>query len=69
MLCVIVLFLPWPVDLWEGELISLGASPITAGDVEVGLLVKLSAFLETLHWPAAAMNLGGGGVSFVEILV
>ena len=57
-------FLLGPVDLWEGEWISLGASPIAAGDVEVwsysvGLLVKLSAFLETLHWPAAAaMNLG-----------
>ena len=66
-------FLTGPVDLWECEWISLGASPITAGDVEVwpysvGLLVKLSAFLGTLHWPAAAMNWGGGGVCFVEIL-
>ena len=69
-----VFLLPGSVDLWEGEWISLGASPITAGDVEVwaysvGLLVKLSAFLGTLHWPAAALNLGGGGVSFVEILI
>ena len=58
--------LPGLVDLWEGEWISLGASPITAGDVEVwpysvGLLVELSAFLGTMHWPAAAMHFGGGG--------
>ena len=67
-------FLPGPVGLWKGEWISLGASPTTAGDVEVwphsvGLLVKLSAFLGTLHWLAAAVNLGGGGGSFVEILI
>ena len=67
-------FLPGPVDLWEGEWISLGASPITADDVEVwpysvGLLFKLSTFLGTLHWPAAGVDLGSGGVSFVEILM
>ena len=73
---VIVLFFPMPVDLWEGEWISLGASPVTAGDVEVWphfvcLLVKLSASLGTLQWPAAAaaVNSEGGAASFVEILI
>ena len=30
---------------------------------------KASAFLGTLHWPAAAGDLGVGGVSFVELLI
>ena len=27
------------------------------------------AFLSSLHWPAAGADLGGGGVSFVEMLI
>ena len=49
-------FLPGPVDLWGGEWVSLSVSGITADDVRVwpysvSLLVKISAFLGTLHWP------------------
>ena len=29
----------------------------------------MSAFLGTLHWPAGAVDLGVGGVSFVEMLI
>ena len=64
-------FLPGPVDLWGGEWVSFGVSCVTADDVRVwlysvSLLVKVSAFLGTLHWPVAAADLGVGGVS-VEI--
>ena len=74
MLFVILLFLPGPVDLWGGEWVSFGVSSVTADDVRVwpysvSLLVKVSAFLGTLHWPVAADDLGVGGVSFVEILI
>ena len=51
-------FLPGPVDLWEGEWISLQV-----------FVVKLVAFLGTLQWPAAGADLLGGGVSFVGILI
>ena len=49
-------------------------SGITVEDVRVwpysvSLLVKVSAFLGTLHWPAGAVDLGVGGVSFVELLI
>ena len=49
-----------------------GTSLVTADDVEVwpysvGLSVKLKTFLGTLHWPVAEADLGGGGISFVEI--
>ena len=67
-------FLPGPVGLWSGEWISFGVSSITVEDVRVwpysvSLLVKVSAFLGTLHWPVAADDLGVGGVSFVELLI
>ena len=66
--------LPGPVDLWSGEWVSFGVSGITVEDVRVwpysvSLLVKISAFLGTLHWPVAAGDLGVGGVSFVELLI
>ena len=67
-------FLPGPVGLWSGEWVSFGVSGITVEDVRVwpytvSLLVKVSAFLGTLHWPAGAVEFGVGGVSFVEVLI
>ena len=67
-------FLHGPACLWSGEWVSFGVSGITVEDVRVwpysvSLLVKISAFLGTLHWPVAADDLGVGGVSFVEILI
>ena len=67
-------FLPGPVGIWGGDWVSFGVSGITAEDVRVwphsvSLLVKMSAFLGTLHWPAGAVDLGVGGVSFVELLI
>ena len=67
-------FLPGPVGIWDGDWVSFGVSGITAEDVRVwpysvSLLVKMSAFLGTLHWPAGAVEFGVGGVSFVEMLI
>ena len=66
--------MPGPVDLWSGEWISFGVRGISVEDVRVwpysvSLLVKISAFLGTLHWPVAVGDLGVGGVSFVEMLI
>ena len=67
-------FLLGPVGIWGGDWVSFAVSGITVDDVRVwpysvSLLVKLSAFLGTLHWPVAADDLGLGGVSFVELLI
>ena len=67
-------FLPGAVGLWSGEWVSFGVCSITVEDVRVwsytvSHLVKISAFLGSLHWPAAAGDLGVGGVSFVELLI
>ena len=67
-------FLPGPAGTWVGEWVALPAAPVTAEDVEtwpysVGILVKLVAFLGSLHWLAAGADLGVGGVSWVEMLI
>ena len=67
-------FLPGPVGIWDGSWISFGVSCVTAEDVRlwpcsVSLLVKVLAFLGTLHWPAGDVEFGVGGVSFVELLI
>ena len=63
MLFVTLLFLPGPVGIWDGGWVSFGINGITADDVRVwpysvSLLVKISAFLGTLHWPAGAVEFG-----------
>ena len=60
-------FLPGPVGIWDGNWVSFGVSSITAEDVRVwpcsvSLLVEVSAFLGTLHWPAGAVEFGVGGL-------
>ena len=34
-----------------------------------GLLVKWVTFLGSLHWPAGGLDLGVGGISYVELLI
>ena len=67
-------FLPGPVGIWDGSWVSFGVSCVTAEDVRVwpysvSLLVKVLAFLGTLHWPVGDVEFGVGGVSFVELLI
>ena len=34
-----------------------------------GLLIKWVSFLGSLHWPVGRMDLGVGGISYVELLI
>ena len=34
-----------------------------------GLLVKWVAFVGSLHWPGGGLDLGVGGISYVELLI
>ena len=34
-----------------------------------GLLVKWVSFLNSLHWPIGDLDLGVGGISYVELLI
>ena len=66
--------LPGPQGLWDSEWITVPASVICAEDIvhwpyTPGLFVKWVAFLGTLHWPAGNVDLGVGGISYVEFLI
>ena len=67
-------FLPGPPGIWDSEWVTVPASVICADDIAhwpytPGLLVKWVAFLGTLHWPAGGVDLGVGGISYVELLI
>ena len=66
-------FLPGPPGIGESEWVRVLASAICAEDIAhwpctPGLLVKRVSFLGSLHWPAGGLDLGVGGVSYVELL-
>ena len=60
--------------LWEYDWLNIPASAVSAEDIAhwahtPGLLVKWVSFLGGLHWPAGGMDLGVGGIIFVELLI
>ena len=66
--------LPGPPGIWLGEWVAGPVVAICADDVAQwpytpGLLVKWVSFLSSLHWPASGGDLGGGGISYVELLI
>ena len=67
-------FLPGPPGLWDSDWVNFPASAFCAEDIArwpktPGLLVKWVTFLGSLHWPAGGLDLGVGGISYVELLI
>ena len=67
-------FLPGPPGNWDSEWVNIPASAICAEDIALwpytpGLLVKWVSFLNSLHWPVGDLDLGVGGISYVELLI
>ena len=63
-----------PGPLWLGGWVAGPAVTIGADDVALwpytpGLLIKWVSFLGSLHWPVGRMDLGVGGISYVELLI
>ncbi len=66
--------LPGPPGFLSSDWVQVHAGPITGADIaawpySVGILVRLSAFLGTLHWPSGSVDMGHFGVSFLELLI
>ena len=67
-------FLPGPPGIWHSEWFQVPAAAICAEDIALwpytpGLFVKWVSFLNSLHWPVGDLDLGVGGVSYVELLI
>ena len=67
-------WLPGPDSLWASDWEIYPVVGVTAADVQawpfsVGPLIKISHFLGSLHWPVGALDLGVGGVSYLELLI
>ena len=67
-------WLPGIASLWTPDWARILVAGLTAADVRawpfsVGLLVKVSHFLGSLHWPIEAGDLGVGGFSYLELLI
>ena len=66
-------FLPGPPGL-HSERFQILATAICAEDIALwpytlGLLVQWVFFLSSLHWPIGDLDLGVGGISYVELLI
>ena len=66
--------LPGPPEFLHNSWIQVDAGHIIGADVaawpySVGILVRLTSFLGTLHWPSGSVDLGHFGISFLEILI
>ena len=67
-------FLPGPPGIWDSEWFTVPATAICAEDIALwpytpGLLKKWVSSLSSFHWPVGDLDLGVGGVSFVELLI
>ena len=67
-------FLLGPPGIWCSEWFQIPAAVVCAEDIALwpytpGLLVKWVSFLNSLHWPIGDLDLGVGGVSYVELLI
>ena len=66
--------LPGPPGFLNYSWVQVHAGHVTAADVavwpySVGVLVRFTAFLGTLHWPSDSLDLGHFGISFLELLI
>ena len=67
-------FLPGPPRIWYSEWCQVPSAVVSSADVDLwpytpGLLVKWVSSLNTFHWPVVNLDLGVGGISYVELLI
>ena len=66
--------LPAPPGFLNCDWVQVHAGHITDADISdwpysVGILVRFTSFLGTLHWPSGSLDLGHHGISFLELLI
>ena len=68
---MLILLLPGPPSFLHSSWIQVDSGHITGSDIAacVGILVKITSFLKTLHWPSGSADEGHFGISFLELLI
>ena len=66
--------LPGPAGFLNSSWVQVDSGRISGADVaawpySVGILIRFTSFLSTLHWPSGATDFGHFGVSFLELLI
>ena len=66
--------LPGPPGFLNNNWVQVDAGHITSADISawpysIGILVRFTSFLGTLHWPSGSVDLGHFGSSFLELLI
>ena len=66
--------LPGPPGFLDNSWIQVDAGHITGVDIaawpySVGIMVRFTSFLGTLHWPSGAVDLGHFGISFLALFI
>ena len=66
--------LPGPPGFLYSSWVQVDPGRITSADIaawpySVGIQIKFTSFLTTLHWPSGSADLGHFGISFLELLV
>ena len=66
--------LPGPPAIWDSEWVNVPAPASSADDIAQSpcttrLWVKWVAFLGSLHWRVGGLDLGVGGISYVDLLI
>ena len=67
-------FLLGPPRIWYSEWCQVPSVVVSSADVDLwpytpGLLIKWVSFLNSLHWLVGNLDLGVGGISYVELLI
>ena len=47
----------------------ISGADVAAWPYSVCILIKFASFLNTLHWPSGAADIGHFGISFLELLI
>ena len=66
--------LPGPPSFLNSSWVPTDAGHITGAHISVwpfcvGILVRFTSFLGTLHWPSGSVDLGHFGISFLDLLI
>ena len=71
LMLILLLFLPpgFLNSSWQVDTGRITGADIAAWPYSVGIFIRFTSFLNTLHWPSGASDFGHFGISLLELLI